>query len=98
MERTNRIHRVGTITTGITLVAFGILFLLKIFLGVLDYVTIVNLWPLIIVGLGVELLLSTVKCENFVYDKASMFILVLMTFFAMGMAAVSMMFAAVGHY
>ena len=39
-----RQRRIGTITLGISLVVFGILFLIHIFGGVLNYMLIFHLW------------------------------------------------------
>lgn len=51
-----RQRRIGTITLGISLVVFGILFLIHIFGGVLNYMLIFHLWPLILIVLGGEIL------------------------------------------
>ena len=57
-ENSNRIHRVGSCTAGLSMVGFGILFLLHYFWKNLDYERIFSLWPLILIGLGAELLFS----------------------------------------
>jgi hypothetical protein len=86
MDKTIRVHRVGSITTGISLIAAGIAFILHTFFGLISYEMIFRLWPLIIIGLGVELLFSTLGNEKIVYDKAAIFLMIVMTFFAMCMA------------
>lgn len=83
---TYRIHRVGSITTGISMVVFGILCIMQHFVNVLDYSVILSLWPLIVIGMGVEILLSSSSNRQFVYDKASVFLLFVMAGFAMCMA------------
>ena len=83
---TYRVHRVGSITTGIAMVVFGILCILQNFVAVLDYSVILSLWPLIVIGMGVEILLSSTSNKQFVYDKASVFLLFMMSGFAMCMA------------
>ena len=83
---TYRIHRVGSITTGISMVVFGILCIMQHFINVLDYSVILSLWPLIVIGMGVEILLSSSSNRQFVYDKASVFLLFVMSGFAMCMA------------
>lgn len=83
---TYRIHRVGSITTGISMVVFGILCIMQHFVNVLDYSVILSLWPLIVIGMGVEILLSSSSNRQFVYDKASVFLLFVMSGFAMCMA------------
>ena len=40
-----RVHRVGTVTFGVVLILFGILFLLHLFFPVLEYRFIFRLWP-----------------------------------------------------
>lgn len=49
-ENGNRIHRVGSYTAGLSMVGFGILFLLHYFWKNLDYERIFSLWPLILIG------------------------------------------------
>ena len=83
---TYRIHRVGSITTGISMVVFGLLCIMQHFVNVLDYSVILSLWPLIVIGMGVEILLSSSSNRQFVYDKASVFLLFVMSGFAMCMA------------
>ncbi len=92
MERENnlqtyRIHRVGTITAGMSMIAFGVLLLLHTFFEMISYKMIFSLWPFMLIGLGLELLLSNFSEKRIVYDKAAVFILVFMTFFVMAMAA-----------
>ncbi len=85
MEKT---HRVGTITLGMMLLVFGILFLLKLFFAQLSYDLIFRLWPLIFIALGGEVLLANIKQKQMIYDKTAFVLLVILTFFAMGMAVV----------
>ena len=59
-----RQRRIGTVTLGLTLVAFGVLFLVHIFGGVLDYILIFHFWPAILVVLGVEILFYTLISPN----------------------------------
>ena len=65
MEVTNgttyRTHRVGAITAGFSMIVFGALLLSHSLFGVFDYEIIFSLWPVILIGLGVELLLSNVE-------------------------------------
>lgn len=79
-----RVHRVGTITLGLCLVIFGVLFLLKMVWSGIDYLMIMRLWPMVFVFLGVEVLLSCKK-SNVVYDKAGIVLLTCLIFFAMVM-------------
>ncbi len=91
MERENdikvcRIHRVGTVTAGMGMVVFGILFLLNTLFDLMSYQVIFSLWPILLIGLGIELLLSNLVKSKIVYDKTAVFLLIVMTFFVMGLA------------
>ena len=82
-----RTHRVGAITAGASLVGFGIVFLLQQFLA-LDYVFIIKFWPLILISLGVEVIVSSFMEEGtYKYDKGAIAIIILMMGFAFLMAA-----------
>ena len=90
MERTEilwgRTHRVGSITAGLSMVVFGILSLLHTLFGVMSYQLIFSFWPVILIGMGVELLLSNCVKAGIVYDKAAVFLLIVMICLAMGLA------------
>ena len=87
-EKTVRVrtHRVGSFTSGFCMVGFGVLLLLHNLLDVLDYETILGLWPLILIGMGIELLLSNVFKSRIVYDKAAIGLLIVMAFLVMVLA------------
>ena len=87
-----RIHRVGTITTGCTLIAAGVLFVIHTFLNIISYEMIFRLWPIILIGLGFEVLAANFSKERIVYDKAGVVLLFLVVFFAMGMACADICF------
>ncbi len=89
---TIRTHRVGTITTGLTLIASGVLFVIHTFLGALSYETIFKMWPIILIGLGLEVLVSNFSKEKIIYDKAGVLLMFLVVFFAMGMACADICF------
>ena len=84
--QTYRIHRVGTVTAGASMVVFGILLLIHSVFGFIDYQMVFSLWPLILIGLGAELLLSNFSEKRIVYDKGAVVLMIIMTFFAIGMA------------
>lgn len=84
--QTVRTHRVGSVTAGLSMVVFGIMLLLHSMLGVISYDFIFSMWPVMLIGLGLELLLSNFWVKKIVYDKAAVFLLIVMTFFVMGMA------------
>jgi len=50
--------RVGTFTCGISMILFGSLFLAHMFYPALSYSKIVSLWPVILILLGAETLVS----------------------------------------
>lgn len=85
-NKPGRVHRVGSITTGLTLVVWGIIFFLYEIQIVRELDVVIKLWPLILIGLGIELLWFNSKSENIIYDKGSVFIMILMTVFSMVMA------------
>ena len=60
MEKNNtvRTHRVGAFTSGFCMIGFGILLLLHNILDIMTYEQVLGLWPIILIGMGVELLLS----------------------------------------
>ena len=60
-QQTVRVHRIGTITFGVSLLAMGTLFLLHMFLPVITYQTVYRLWPVIFILLGIEILISNQK-------------------------------------
>lgn len=83
---TYRSHRVGSVTAGLSMVGFGVMFLLHLFFDLVEYRIMFSLWPVMLILLGLELLLSNFSKRKIVYDKAAIFLLILMTFFTMGMA------------
>lgn len=95
-----RIHRVGTLTFGILLVTFGILFLLRIFIPDLSYEFILKLWPIVFILLGIEILIANIKQSDnkLLYDKTAFFLIIVLSFFAMGMAFVEEIFNYVVNY
>lgn len=89
----HRTRRVGSITCGLMLVLYGILFMVHIIQPRLNYTIIFELWPLIMIFLGVEILVSCTR-ENqekrkYVYDFAAVILIFIVAFFAMIMSAVS---------
>lgn len=80
----NHIHKVGTVTLGLSLIIFGCMFLLHIFFPALNYELIFHTWPVIFILLGVEVLLSS-KNTGFILDKSAVFLMMVLTFFACAM-------------
>lgn len=87
-----RTRRVGSVTFGLTLILFGVLFLIHIVEPSLNYEVIFNLWPVVFVLLGIEILIenyrSNTRQYKFIYDFPAILMLVMMLLFAMVMAAV----------
>ena len=85
-----RTRRVGTITCGIVLIVFGLLFLLHMFLPVISYSFIFRLWPLILIFLGVEIMMSNIKATEAAlkYDVGAVLLVKLLALFSMGMGLV----------
>ena len=93
MEKENntatvRTHRVGAFTSGFCMVGFGVMLLLHNLLDIMDYEMILGLWPLILIGMGIELLLSNVFKSRIVYDKAAIALLIVMTLLVLILAGV----------
>lgn len=96
VSQPQRTRRVGSVTFGLTLILFGVLFLVNIMLPTLHYEMIFRLWPVVFIFLGVEILvenhrINAEKCR-FVYDFPAIIMLVLLLLFAMMMAAVDYAF------
>lgn len=92
-------HRVGTITLGGMLVTFGVLFLLRIFLVNLSFEIIFKLWPIIFILLGGEILVANFqqKEEKLIYDKTAFALIIILSFFAMGMSIVEYILENINH-
>lgn len=87
-----RTRRVGSVTFGLILILFGVLFLVHMAAPSLNYEMIFNLWPVIFVLLGVEILIenhrsNATQCK-FIYDFPAILMCVMLLLFAMVMAAV----------
>lgn len=103
MEKENhtvtvRTHRVGAFTSGFSMVGFGVLLLLHNVLDIMDYESILEFWPLILIGMGVELLVSTVFKNKIVYDKAAIVLLFFMAFFVMILAGADVCVEVIREY
>ena len=72
---TYRSHRVGSVTAGLSMVGIGVMFLLHLFFDLVDYRMMFSLWPVMLILLGLELLLSNFSAKKIVYDKAAIFLL-----------------------
>ncbi len=88
-----RVRRIGSVTLGLGLLVFGLLFLLHTLWDGISYGLIFRFWPCLLVSLGLEVLWSLRKQEDgWVYDKGAVVMMVLISFFAMSMATAQMFF------
>ena len=80
-------RRVGSLTCGALLIIFGVLFMVHMFVPALKYEFIIKFWPVILIALGVEMLLSCRNKEEGIklkYDGATIFLTILLGFFCDG--------------
>ena len=73
-------RRVGSLTCGALLIIFGVLFMVHMFVPALKYEFIIKFWPVILIALGVEMLLSCRNKEEGIklkYDGAAIFLTIL---------------------
>ncbi len=101
----NRVRRVGTLSAGIVLVGFGIVFLLRMAVPWLDYGVILSFWPVVLILLGAEMLYAYTfgKSDTVKYDGGAIAVIILLCIFAMCMAGGELIFntlseAAKYHY
>lgn len=85
-KKEERVHRVGSVTTGISMIGWGALFVLYEVHVITDLALVLKLWPVILISLGVEILCYNARGKNLIYDKGAVFILILMTGFSLMMA------------
>ena len=80
-------RRVGTFTTGIVLVIFGIMFLLRLINPSINYLLIASMWPLILIILGIEIIVAYIINKEAImkYDFSAIILIIMVSFFAMGM-------------
>lgn len=87
-RKTMRIHRIGSVTFGVSLILFGLLFLARLLFPALNYTVIFHLWPVVFIMLGIEILIETHREGiQFVYDKAAIFMMIILLVFAMALGA-----------
>ena len=85
-----RVRRVGSVTCGILMIFFGILFMVHMFYPPLSLGVIMKLWPLILISLGGEMIASNFRQgeggdEILKYDKGAILLVLLLACFAVGM-------------
>lgn len=90
MEKQVRTHRVGSFTAGISMIVLGVLFILRLFVDFLSYEFIIKLWPFMMIGVGIEILISNFSNRRFVYDKGAVCLMFLIMIFAICLAGADM--------
>ena len=82
-----RVHRTGTLTAGLMLIIFGVLFIVHFIFPAVSYIFIFRMWPCILILLGIEILVANFKTgAQFLYDRGAVFIVIFLSVFAMFMA------------
>lgn len=84
----NRIRRVGTLSAGMVLVAFGVAFLLRIIYPDINYSVVLSFWPVVLIFIGLEMLYAYIfgKTDTVKYDGGAIAVIILLCIFAMCMA------------
>jgi len=80
------------LTLGVALIAFGVLYLLRVFMPGWNYLTVLKFWPFVLILLGIEMLLSAFwpRPEGVPpakVDALSVILLFVTLFMACGLAA-----------
>ncbi|APM40006.1 LiaI-LiaF-like domain-containing protein [Clostridium kluyveri] len=80
-------RRVGTFTSGVILVVFGVMFLMHSMFKNISYELIISLWPVILIFIGVEVIIAYIlnKEEKIRYDTGAIVIVMVLCIFAMVM-------------
>lgn len=93
-------RRVGTFTTGIVLIMFGIMFLMRIIYPSFNYLLIASLWPLVLVFLGIEIIVAYLinKEEVMKYDFHAIILIIILSFFAMGMGCMEYIITHISQF
>ena len=85
-----KVKRVGTVTFGLSLISIGALFIVNIFVSSFSVWEALKFWPVILVMLGIEILVSLAlgnrKNTQLKFDWVSMLLTVFMVLFSMAMA------------
>lgn len=81
---------VGTLTLGISFILFGAFFLVNSFGAIIPYQILFTLWPIVFILLGTEVLISHAvnKESKPLFSGVSIFLLVLLTLFALAVGSV----------
>lgn len=79
-------RRVGTLTAGMVLIVFGVMFLLRFVITNINILLIASLWPIILISVGIEIIVAYVinKEEKINYDFGAIILVAILVLFAMG--------------
>lgn len=93
-------RRVGTLTAGIVLVLSGTLYLSDLVFPTIDYMAILSFWPVILILLGVEIIAAYIinKEDKLFYDTGAIWIMVFISFFAMGMGGMEFLIKNINYF
>ena len=82
-------RRVGTLSAGISLVVFGMLYLLHMVIPAITFRLIASLWPAVLILLGIEMILAYIinKEDRMRYDAGSVILILVLAIFSICMAA-----------
>ncbi len=86
----SRNRRVGTLTMGLVLVLMGGIFLAHLAIPELNYLWLMNFWPVVLILLGIETLISYTinKEEKLRYDGWAIVIMMVLIGFSVCMGGV----------
>lgn len=93
-------RRIGTLTAGISMVVFGVLFLLRLAIPAITIHLIVSLWPIVLIFLGSEIIIAYVcnKEGQMKYDAGSVIIIIVLGMFSISMAAAQLFIDNSAHF
>jgi len=85
-------RKIGVLTLGVTMISFGILFMLRLFVPWFDYLYVMRFWPVVLVLLGIEVLVSAFwptkeDAPRQKVDAVSVVLLFVMLFLVFGLAS-----------
>lgn len=60
-----RVRRTGSVTLGITLIAIGLVYLVKVFYPAFMVLEVMRFWPVIFIILGIEILVTNRKIAHY---------------------------------
>lgn len=87
-ESKKRVHRVGAITSGITLLSFGTALFVHFVFGLMEFKQIMNLWPVALIGFGTEMIISCFSKREYKYDIGAVIIMILVIFMSYSIGGV----------